>query len=425
MDNLCRNSGGKSAVYKCFVAAVNIFFILMLISVYQWVMHSLQFKAGTSDWSFFEILTNYEAGFIRRGLLGQLLYWIAASTHINLWVLISFFLIPSWIFVAVFMLCRFRSCGLRWWLLAIIGIGMLPSVIRKDFVIYSLFIAVLYIYRSRQSVAVRISAMSLLSVVMLLIYEPAVFMCLGFVVLIVLRDKNLTNFARVAYPCVICATMLILLKSTGSIGIGREMLSSWQDVIPDGVAISDTVINSLDWSISDSIRYNLHILMPEFSLFFLIKYVFIILIVPYIYISYMYVDTYTASKKFPYQPSAFTTLYVFFLICMLPMWVGLSCDYGRMLYHATLSSLCVAFILPQQQTESAFPQWALRTGETIFGLFQRVPHSFYSITMLMLIFTPSYSFYYTPEYFTRSESLLVRVLRDTWDMAGIIFSHIF
>lgn len=425
MDSPCCKGVGKSAVYKYFVAAVNVFFILSLISVYQCVMHYLQFKAGASDWSFFEVLTNYEAGFIRRGLLGQLLYWIAVSTHINLWLLISFFLIPSWIFVAVFMLRKFRNCGLRWWLLAIIGFGVLPSVIRKDFVIYALFIAVLYIYRSRQSVAVRISAMSLLSVLMLLIYEPAVFMCLGFVVLVVLRDKNLTNFARVAYPSVICATMLILLKSTGSIGIGREMLSSWHGMIPDGVAISDTVIDSLDWSIRDSIRYNLHILMPEFSLFFLIKYVFIILIVPYIYISYMYVDTYTASIKFPYQPSAFTTLYVFFLICMLPMWVGLSCDYGRMLYHATLSSLCVAFILPQQQTESTFPQWALRIGQKIFGLFQRIPHSIYSITILMLIITPAYSFYYTTEYFTRSESLLVRVLTDAWDMAGVIFSHIF
>lgn len=425
MDSPCRNRVGKNVVYKCFVAAVNVFFILSLISVYQWVMDSLQLKACTNDWRLFEILTNYEAGFIRRGLLGQILYWIAESTHINIWILISFFVIPPWIFVAVFMLCRFRSCGLRWWLLAIIGIGMLPSVIRKDFVIYSLFIAVLYIYRSRQSVAVRISAMSLLSVVMLLIYEPAVFICLGFVVLIVLRDKNLKNFARLAYPSVICATMLILLNSTGSIGIGRVMLSSWHDMIPDGIVISDTVIDSLDWSMSDSIRYNLHILMPEFSLFFLIKYVFIILIVSYIYINYMYVDTYRVSKKFPCQPSAFTTLYVFFLICMLPMWVGLSCDYGRMLYHATLSSLCVVFILSPQQTESTFPQWALRIGETIYGFFQRIPHSIYSITILMLIFTPAYSFYYTPEYFTRSESLLVRVLTDSWDMARLIFTHIF
>lgn len=425
MDNPCRNSAGKSAVYKCFVAAVNVFFIVSLLSVYQWAMHSLQFKACTNDWSLFEILTNYEAGFIRRGLLGQILYWIAVSTHINIWILISFFLIPSWIFVAAFMMYKFRNCGLRWWLLAIIGFGMLPSVIRKDFVIYALFIAVLYIYRSRQSVAVRISAISLLSVLMLLIYEPAVFMCLGFVVLIMLRDKNLTNFARVAYPSVICATMLILLKSTGSIGIGREMLSSWHGIFSDDIAISVTVINSLDWSISDSIRYNLHTLMPEFSLFLLIKYVFIILIVPYIYISYMYVDTYTSYKKFPYQPSAFTTLYVFFLICMLPMWVGLSCDYGRMLYHATLSSLCVAFILPQQQTESAYPQWAIRTGEAIFGLFQRIPHSIYSITLLMLFFTPAYTFSFVPEYFTRSEFLLVRVLADAWDMACIIFSHIF
>lgn len=387
-------------------------------------MHSFNLKSNSADWALLEIITNYEAGFIRRGLLGQIIYLIADNSHIDIRILITVFVIPPWIFVASFLIYKFRKYGIRWWLLAIIGVGLLASVVRKDFIIYTLFIALLYIYRSRQSVSVRISGMSLVSVIMLLTYEPAMFLCLGFTALLVLRDKTLPRIACLIYPVVLCITMLILLRSTGSTGIGNTIYDSWIKINPDGFVISDEVKNSLDWSVSDSIRYNLGILMPEFNLFFLIKYIFFIVLIPYIYISYMYADTYTSQRQFPYGVSTFTTLYLFFMACMLPMWIGLSCDYGRMLYHATLSSLCVAFIIPEKLTESTFPQWSLKIGESIASLFRRIPSSIYSITLLMLIFTPAYSFSYTPDYSPKMDSLFVRVMYDTWDFLSIIISHI-
>lgn len=409
---------------RWFAGAVNVFFVLSLITVYQWMMLNYDLRYITKDWCVFEILTNYEAGFIRRGLLGQILYWTAEHTHINIRILIPAFLIPPWIFVGTFMICKFKKYGIRWWLLAIIGYTMLPSIIRKDFIIYALFISVLYIYRSRKSVCLRISAMSLVSVIMLLIYEPAMFMSLGFIALLVIRDKSLPKAARTAYPGILCATILILLKSTGCAGIGHSIYDSWLKINPDGFAICDLVINSLDWSLSDSIRYNHGTLMPEFHLLFLIRYVFLILLIPYIYISYMYVDTYPSSRGFPYRSSVYTTLYLFFMLCMLPMWVGLSCDYGRMLYHTTISSLCVAFILPEDITVATFPQWVKKAGAVIDCGITHIPRSIYSITLLLLIFTPAYSFYYTTDYSPKLDSLFVRVIYDTCDFISILISHI-
>lgn len=411
---------------RLFVVAVNLFFFLSLISVYQWVMHHMvNLGDNSTDWALFEILTNYEAGFIRRGLLGQILYWIAEYSHLNLRVLMAIFLIPPWLFVAVFMIRNFRKYGIRWWLLAIIGIGLLASVFRKDFIIYTLFIAVLYVYRSRTSVSVRISVMALLSVVMLLTYEPSMFMCLGFVALLVLRDRSMAKWARFAYPAVLCLTMLILLRSTGTAGVGNTIYESWLGIYPDGFYISDKVKNSLDWSISDSLRYNLSILMPEFHPLFLLRYILFIVLIPYIYISYMFTDTYSNAKRFPYGPRTFTSLYLFFMLCMLPMWIGLSCDYGRMLYHATLSSLCVAFIVPEKLTSSTFPRWALNISSAINRLFSCIPRTIYSITLLMIIFTPVYSFSYTPDYHLKIDSLLIRVMIDAGDFLHIILSHIF
>lgn len=419
------DKSGNSTANRIFVIAVNIFFVLSLITVYQNVMHNLKPELESISFGQFEFFINYEAGFIRRGLPGQILYWIAETTHIDIRVLITVFVIPPWIFVLSFLLYKFRKYGIRWWLLAIIVYGMLLSIIRKDFIIYTLFIALLYIYKSRLSISVRISSMSLVSVIMLLIYEPSMFFCLGYMALLVLRDKSMSKIARATYPILLCITMLIMLKSTGSTGIGDTIYDSWLKIYPDGFAIPDYVKNSLDWSVSDSLRFNHERLMPEFHPFFLFKYLLFILLVPYIYITYMYVDTYKSPIQFPYSPSIFTTLFLFFMLCMLPMWIGLSCDYGRMLYHATLSSLCVAFIVPEKLTSSTFPRWALNISSAINRLFSRIPRTIYSITLLMIIFTPGYTFFYTPHYHLKIDSLLIRVMIDAGDFLHIILSHIF
>lgn len=409
---------------RWFAGAINVFFVLSLITVYHLLIISYDLEYITQDWCVFEILTNYEAGFIRRGLLGQIMYWTAEHTHIDIRILIPAFLIPPWAFVIGFMFYKFKKYGIRWWLLAIIVYGLQVSIIRKDFIIYTLFIAALYIYRSRKSIRLRIAAMSLVSVIMLLTYEPAMFMSLGFIALLVIRDKGLPKSARVVYPSILCVTMLILLKSTGCAGIGHSIYDSWLKINPEGFKIRDLVLNSLDWSLSDSISYNHNTLMPEFNLLFLIRYVFLILLIPYIYISYMYVDTYTSSRGFPYRSSVYTTLYLFFMLCMLPMWVGLSCDYGRMLYHTTLSSLCVAFILPEDITLATLPMWAHKVGATIDRGIKHIPRSIYSITLLLLIFTPCYSFFYTPYYYPTIDSLFLRVVYDTREFISIIVSHI-
>lgn len=208
MDNNKKTLFGIPAD-RWFAAAVNVFFVLSLITVYRLLIFSYDLEYITrEDWCVFEILTNYEAGFIRRGLLGQIMYWTAQHTNIDIHVLIPAFLIPPWVFVIGFMICKFKKYGIRWWLLAIIFYGLQVSIIRKDFIIYTLFIAVLYIYRSRKSVCLRISAMSLVSVIMLLTYEPAMFMSLGFIALLVIRDKSLPKSARVVYPSIFLTSSL-------------------------------------------------------------------------------------------------------------------------------------------------------------------------------------------------------------------------
>ncbi len=425
MKDIFRNCSNYRSEYRLFAIAVNIFFIFSIISIYQWIMHALSMKSGTIEWGIFELLTNYEAGFIRRGLFGQFLFWLSEYSHINIRILIPTFSILSWIFVLSFIIYKFKKYGIRWWLIPIIGFGLLGSVIRKDFIIYTLFIGLLYVYKSNRAVALRLSVMTAISVIMLLSYEPSFFFCLGFTALLVLRDDCLPLSARIAYPSILCLTILILLKSTGCEAIGHNIYASWQRIDPNLPVISDTVINSLDWSVRDSIRYNIDQLMPEFNMLFILKYIFILVVTPYIYITYMYVDTYTPSRGFPYGSPIYTTLYLFFMVCMLPMWAGLSCDYGRMLYHATLSSLCVAFIIPEHITRSTFPRWTLKIGESIDRAFRKIPRSVYSITLLMLLITPAYSFFYIPDYSPRNDSLLIRVLIDMNDLLRILISHIF
>lgn len=405
MTEICSDKGKSYKAGRWFVLAVNFIFILTL---YQWIMYFMSLRGGTTGWCMMEWLTNYEGGFIRRGLLGQLLYEAVKVTGIDPYIMILSVSLASFFFVGIFMIMQFRRFGIRWWLLAVLAYILMASIIRKDFIIYTLFIALLYTYRSRKSAAVRIAAMSMTSVLILMIYEPAIFMCLGLMVLVVIRDKQLPMWGRWVYPAVICATMLVLLKSTGEPGIGQRIFSSWVEVSPDIQAIPRHVMTSLDWSVGDSLDYNLSILMPEFHILSLLKYVFLIILTPYIYISYMYVDRYTPTSRFPYRPNVFTTVYLFFMLCMLPLWAGLSCDYGRLLCHATLSSLCVAFILPEKIALATLPKWSLDIGGAITGLFSRIPASVYSITLLMLIFMPEFSFQYMPDFEFNVNSLIMR-----------------
>ena len=71
---------------------------------------------NVSDW-----LINYEGSFVRRGFMGEILYWIYECTHVNIPILITL--------LSLFLLLLFSVLFVRNWMQYRLSIILLPSFV--------------------------------------------------------------------------------------------------------------------------------------------------------------------------------------------------------------------------------------------------------------------------------------------------------
>ena len=95
------------------------------------------------DFCWSEFLINFEGGFVRRGLIGELLYFFSMSTGLQpAWIFVPVCVI-AYIFVTWFLYNKFKGYGIIWWLVfSPLLCGHTTDLIRKDYIMYCFIIGV-------------------------------------------------------------------------------------------------------------------------------------------------------------------------------------------------------------------------------------------------------------------------------------------
>jgi len=329
--------------------------ILLIVSLVERLYVALGIRASSfnyNDWSYSEFMINFQGGFVRRGLLGEILYHLCRYTGLEPAAFILPVCISAYLFVVYFFLKKFRSRNYCWFLiLSPLFCGYVGDIIRKDYMLYCLLILIMLLLANGKMGNAKISAVVIISSLGLFMHEAFVFWGLPIVALL-LFNGNLKSKQGISFSLVIIGVFLFLSVYHGSMQHVSSIVVSWQELLGENAMHieKNNSIGAIGWdtlaAIRGHIRLNFSGMLGWVTFFirplgFLITYYFVVNFL------WVFRERNSFNKD---DRTNLSVLFLFSIVCMLPMFLFLSCDYARLYQYAVVSAF-TAFLL--------FPRWRL------------------------------------------------------------------
>lgn len=363
-----------------------------------------------SDW-----LINYQGGFVRRGLIGELLWqayqWHPYSVkHILLIVQFSSFALFAWLIWRIF---RHKRWSLLPILLPFACVIMKLSFYRRDFLML-LFCYAVYtsFFRYLSAGKVRWLLLSIfLMILSIVIYEPIFFVMVPILVWIYWQHIEGTFFKRLWKISLVFALpiigMALVCTYSSSVAIAEAINASWQalfDAYPQEETFhyphSIRAFSFLKQSTSEVVLF--HLRLNFFyregwrwiaSLCALVT----LLIFSYLLIArVLTVDSQRKEVKTSSDSALLSNLMLFQMVMMIPMFTVLSCDYGRTIPYCIYTSFILAYQLQRNNINSLQIPLISSFSKKTLSLFARYPRLNNPLIYFALILFTPLSPYYCP-----------------------------
>lgn len=338
--------------------------VFIIGSILIRIAHTLA-KAAFIDpnsYQFSEFLINFEGGFVRRGFLGQLLYWFCEYTQLSPFPIISAICLIAWVIFLCFFFKKFKHLGYCWWFLASpLFWGPPGSVIRKDYLCYLVIIAMLYIVKSCNLNTLRTLALFLLGTFGMFLHEAFVFFGIPIIGLALISQKR-TRIKGIIFSLVGCLLFLMFSYFKGSTDIVNSILNSWNTILGrDTLIYTSNSIEALGKDAVTQFKFHIYHNLHEYNdpsfgwagiilrpLFAIASY--------YLIVNFIFIFKEFSPQKETQLRTSLSILYIFSLLCLTPMFTFLSCDYGRLYQYAVVPSLAALIILPEPILTGLFPK---------------------------------------------------------------------
>lgn len=327
------------------------------------------------EWQISDWLINYEGGFVRRGLLGQILYECyqlhpypiyyvimalsAFSTLLLVWLTIRFFLKEGWSLAILPFPFMFAYSWLN------------PGWMRRDHWVLLIAIGIFYLYNlcMKERKVLYLILFQLSNIMVILIHEASFF----FIVPIVgmhyylneqkyFAGKMLVILLRVflfMFPSLVVMSLACLYK--GDANIATVIWNSWYptmtayplaNVNPDIGA----GVGALTWDTWETFKMHFNVNWCEPFYKFIPSFPFTILnfLAIYYFVTRLNTIDFKWNVLKNYDRIRMSNILLSQWIFMFPLFTVLSCDYGRTLPYWVLSSLFLFHLL---EVNWCFPQW--------------------------------------------------------------------
>ncbi len=387
----------------------NAIYILYMISLLATFIKQFFFtNYNYNYWGISEYLINYQAGFVRRGLLGEILFFFAKNFHINVVWTIEAISFITFAILLVFFIKSFIKKGYTLYVLPLcFSLGMLVYSgvwLRKDSLMFLFFIAVLWIWHSRKSIpiAVKLLLINILSVFIILTHEVFAIFTLPILFLILFSYFRKHNTYRAVFmacgsllPCIIVFTVAALAH--GNQNMAQAIWDSWQMIAnqPTPIEIGNSIV-ALGWTPEYAFKFHstTNFLAEDIQV---ISVVFWCMAFPVVY--YIVTSMFSVFKRqntvFTEQHKViFSTLFMFQLLVLLPLFTVLSIDYGRIFCYATTTTFVTFLFVPLDALERMFPDKFISIVQKINSTFCSIlPPSKTTLAFLILmVAVPSWGF---------------------------------
>lgn len=297
-------------------------------------------------WQYSECLINYQGGFVRRGLLGELVYLICGHTGMSPRYFIGFMCLFIYGSLFYFFFKRFRERHLCWWFLASpLMFGLADNIIRKDFLLFWFALISIMLLKNKRAGAFRCLAACSLIITGMFMHEAFIFFGVP-VTALLLWNRN-KRYCMI-FVAISAAVFLLLCLNKGSEETGIAIVGSWNRIMEGDplVYTRNNSIGSLGWDALDTFKFHLMlntdwydkgmgILMRPLAAFFAY----------YMVLNFLYTFRTNSTAMVVSDKRGITSVYVFLWICMIPMFTVLSCDYNRLYQYLTVLSVGSFLIL--------------------------------------------------------------------------------
>lgn len=309
-----------------------------------------------------EFLINFQGGFVRRGLLGEILYQVYSlfsNPAISIISLISIICFTAFFLVLIFFLYKFYKHKYCWWILfSPLFLGFTYYIVRKDYILYCVLIGTLYLLRNvRPSTTIRLFA-GMLITLGLFFHEAFIFWGFPIYALLLLSKPHhkLLRWALIIIPLLV---VILFSFFKGSPEVSNQIVESWSSIIQGNALknIDDNSIGALSWDTLNTFLFHLKknvnsaqggygiVVLP---LFLLAGY--------YMFSNFLFVFS-KRSESDKNGKFAISLVYSLLIICMIPMFTILSCDTGRNFQYISVATFATFLIIPNNDIIKAFPNW--------------------------------------------------------------------
>lgn len=337
-----------------------------------------------------EFLINYQGGFVRRGLIGELLYFLTTTTGIDCRLVIIPFCCTTFLLLTLFLLYAFQRNNICWWILPLNFVLFGLDFIRKDTCMMLIVAMVLSAYARVRNVPGKLFLVNCFLLLGLNVHECTFFIIGFFMTALILFDPQLrlSLFKRCVAILPFGCMMAALSFFHGNERIALDVFNSLAKIYPHdfGNFASTGTIASLSWPTSYAIKFHYQmnfVASDGFVCGFWLKPV-------------LWVVTFFLTARLPFilqqaenqqtrtDLHAYLSAMIFQWAAMFPLFTVLHADTGRALAYWSVSSLLIYIILPTECIEASIPGWYKR----LVAAWQRLiytPKVRYAVPVLMCI----------------------------------------
>ena len=423
MRHFCMNINKlkKTYFYKVltsrkFIVRWSYFYIACLLSC---ISIPIMDGSVVSDHNFADMFINYEGGFVRRGLLGEMLLYLskAGVSPVHAAIFLS---LSAFTGTAAYMVRNFKRRGYEPCLLTVcfllggfVAYGF--AFFRRDFIILYLLIFIASMWQ-RMNITTWIIIANILASAGILCYEPFVFFSIPlFILLAYVKTKNLFKSAACWLPAF--SVFILCCIYSGGTDVFNAINTSTQDFLP-----SPGIMEFLTEDTKNVIMHHLY------SNFLAVQHhVLPVILISAVSISAMIYYCINAVAVFTQNPADMhkrrfvLPVLLYILICLLPMFTLLSNDYSRTCTYAAICTFVMCFTLTDKEMAELFPDKIYLHADSIIAFTDKHIHPTKFKTVFIMLFigiapwtSSSHNF------FTKSE--VVTALRAIRELFKYIYS---
>ena len=219
---------------------IQVFFYVFIGAQFYGLITSILNGFSKSSWGVAEFLINYEGGFVRRGLLGQILLYVYRITHISPYYLIIGICLMTYFLLVIFFVKSFIKNGYPLFILPFVVLLGNPIIncfwLRKDTVLVSLFILIMYLLGKEKRITFLF--LNLILSIAILIHESIGFWGIPAIFLLLLSKSKTGNLSPIVkmkniglvtlklLPSIV--VFILVLYNNGDLSVANAIWNSWE-----------------------------------------------------------------------------------------------------------------------------------------------------------------------------------------------------